>query len=68
MPSLTTLDSIACALNVSMDSLISGGAPDTEHKFLLSLMEINGLTEEEKARFIDFISMNIKYFKHGGKL
>lgn len=64
MPSLTTIDSIACALNVSIDALLEGTAPDTEHKFLVSLMEINGLTEAEKARFIDFISTNIKYFKH----
>lgn len=65
MPSLTTFNSIACALNVSMDSLVGETEPDTEHKFLISLMEINGLTEEEKARFVDFISMSIKYFKHG---
>ena len=68
MPSLTTLDNIACALNVSMDALVGSDAPDTEHKFLISLMEINGLTEEEKARFIDFISTNIKYFRHDSNL
>ena len=68
MPSLTTLDNIACALNVSMDALVGSDAPDTEHKFLISLMEINGLTEEEKAHFIDFISTNIKYFRHDSNL
>ena len=68
MPSLTTLDNIACALNVSMDALVGSDAPDTEHKFLISLMEINSLTEEEKARFIDFISTNIKYFRHDSNL
>jgi len=36
---------------------------NTEHKFITSLIEINGLSEDNKERFIDFISTNIKYFK-----
>lgn len=63
MPSLPTIDSIACALNVSIDSLKGGGRSTAEHQFISSLMEVNSLSEENRARFIDFISNNIKYFK-----
>lgn len=63
MPSLPTLDSIACALGVSMDSLKGGTAHNPERTFITSLMEINGLSEENKEKFLDFISSNIKYFK-----
>lgn len=63
MPSLPTIDSIACALNVSIDYLKGDTTHDTEHRFITSLIEINGLSEESRERFIDFISTNIKYFK-----
>lgn len=63
MPSLPTIDSIACALNVSIDYLKGNLPHDTEHRFITSLIEINGLSEERKESFIDFISTNIKYFK-----
>ncbi len=63
MPSLPTIDSIACALCVSIDSLKGSTEQNAEHKFISSLIEINGLSEENKAKFIDFISTNIKYFK-----
>lgn len=63
MPSLSTMDSIACALNISIDYLKGNTAHNAEHRFITSLMEINGLSEESKEKFIDFISTNIKYFK-----
>ena len=62
-PSLQTIDSIACALNVGIDFLNGNILHNTEHKFITSLIEINGLSEDSKERFIDFISTNIKYFK-----
>ena len=62
-PSLQTIDSIACALNVGIDFLNGNVLHNTEHKFITSLIEINGLSEDSKERFIDFISTNIKYFK-----
>ena len=62
-PSLQTIDSIACALNVGIDFLNGNVLHNTEHKFITSLIEINGLSEDSKKRFIDFISTNIKYFK-----
>ena len=63
MPSLPTLDSIACALGVSMDFLKGIAPPAPERTFITSLMEINGLSDENKEKFMDFISSNIKYFK-----
>lgn len=63
MPSLPTIDSIACALHVSIDFLKGNTLYNTEYQFINSLMEINGLSEEGRERFIDFISANIKYFK-----
>ncbi|MBP3634143.1 MAG: helix-turn-helix transcriptional regulator [Oscillospiraceae bacterium] len=63
IPSLQTIDSIACALNVSIDSLIRGQQENAEHKFFSSLIEINDLTPQNKERFIDFIQANIKFFK-----
>ena len=63
MPSLPTIDSIACALNVGIDFLNGNVLHNTEHKFITSLIEINGLSEDNKEKFIDFISTNIKYFK-----
>lgn len=62
-PSLQTIDSIACALNVGIDFLNGNVLHSTEHKFITSIIEINGLSEDSKERFIDFISTNIKYFK-----
>ena len=56
MPSLPTIDSIACALDVSIDFLKGNMEYDTEHKFI-------NLSEYNKQKFIDFISTNIKYFK-----
>ncbi len=63
MPSLPTLDSIACALGVSMDFLKGNAPPAPERTFITSLMEINGLSDENKEKFMDFISSNIKYFQ-----
>ena len=63
MPSLPTIDSIACALDVSIDFLKGNMKYDTEHKFIKNIMEINNLSEYNKQKFIDFISTNIKYFK-----
>ena len=62
MPSLPTIDSIACALHVSIDSLKGNAEYNTEFQYISSIMELNQLSEEQKARFIDFISSNIKYF------
>ena len=61
MPSLETIDSIACALNVSIDSLKRNTEHGKEYQFIKSLMEINNLSEENRERFIDFINTNIKY-------
>ncbi len=63
MPSLPTIDSIACALNVSIDFLKGSAVHSTEHKFITSLIEINRLSPDSRERFIDFISTNVKYFK-----
>ena len=63
MPSLETIDSIACALNVSIDFLKGNNEYITEYQYINSLMEINGLSEDKKERFIEFIGTNIKYFK-----
>ena len=63
MPSLQTIDSIACALNVGIDYLNGNVLHNTEHTFITSLIEINGLSGDNKEKFIDFISTNIKYFK-----
>lgn len=63
MPSLQTIDSIACALNVSIDFLKGNVEYNTEYKFINSLIEINSLSDCSKKKFIDFISTNIKYFK-----
>ena len=63
IPSLPTIDSIACGLNVSIDYLKGNIEYNTEYKFINSIMEINGLSKNKKEKFIDFISVNIKYFK-----
>lgn len=65
IPSLQTIDRIACALNVGIDYLngYGNGMISTEYKFITSIIEINGLSEDNRERFIDFISTNIKYFK-----
>lgn len=63
MPSLPTIDSIACALNVSIDFLKGNIEYNTEYKFIKNIIEMNGLSENNKQKFIDFIGTNIKYFK-----
>jgi len=63
MPSLQTIDSIACALHVSIDSLLKGSFENTEYKFISSLMDLNDLSPKNRERFIDFLQCNIKYFK-----
>lgn len=63
MPSLQTIDSIAWALNVSIDFLLGNPEQNIDYKYINSLMEINDLSQENKARFLDFIHNNIKYFK-----
>jgi len=63
MPSLSTMDSIACALGVGIDYLNGNNEQQREHRFISSLMEINGLSDENRDKFMDFISTNVKYFK-----
>ena len=63
MPSLPTVDSIACALGVSIDQLKGDTRDLAEHQFIHSLIELNELTSENRKRFVDFISTNIKFFK-----
>ena len=63
MPSLPTIDSIACALGVGIDYLKGDYKHSTEYQYVKSLMEVNGLSQEDKDRFIDFINTNIKYFR-----
>lgn len=62
-PSLETIDNIAGALDVGIDFLRGNYQHSKEYQFISSLMEINNLSEENKERFVDFISNNIKYFK-----
>ncbi|MDR2183393.1 MAG: helix-turn-helix domain-containing protein [Clostridiales bacterium] len=62
-PSLHTVDRIACALDVSIDFLKGNVGHGAEYKFISSLMEINGLDEKSREKFIDFINTNIQYFK-----
>lgn len=63
-PSLQTIVNIANSLGVSIDSLLNKSTQySTEQQFLSSVMEINNLSAEKKAQFIDFINTNIKYFK-----
>lgn len=63
MPSLPTLDSIACALHVTMDSLKGDGQSTPEYRFIQSMMELNQLSPEKRERFIDFVSTNLQYFR-----
>lgn len=63
MPSLPTIDSIACALDVSIDFLKGNTQNNVEYEFFTNLITINSLNETNKEKFIDFISTNIKYFK-----
>ena len=63
MPSLPTIDSIACALHVSIDALKGGPEGPVDEGLLHSLMELNGLSPEQRERFLDFLSNNIQYFK-----
>jgi transcriptional regulator with XRE-family HTH domain len=63
MPSLQTIDNIACALNVSIDFLMGKIEYSKEHNFVYSLIEINSLSEQNREKFIDFIGSTIKYFK-----
>ncbi|MCC8048754.1 MAG: helix-turn-helix domain-containing protein [Oscillospiraceae bacterium] len=64
MPSLPTIDSIACALNVGIDFLKSGAEQGSEYKFISSVMDINAMTDDQRDRFIDFISTNVRFFKN----
>ena len=63
IPSLPTIDNIACALHVSIDFLKGDVRYSTEYQFINSLIEMSQLRDDKKSRFIDFISSNIKYFK-----
>lgn len=63
MPSLPTIDSIACALNVSIDMLKNATPQGSEYALIHSLLELNGLSEENKMKYIDFLQNTIKYFK-----
>lgn len=62
-PSLPTMDSIASALNVGIDYLSGSTDRPSEYQYINSLMELHELTPENKERFLDFISSNIRYFK-----
>lgn len=62
-PSLETIDNIACELGVSIDFLKGDIEQSKEYNYIVSLIEINNLSDKNKERFIDFISTNIKYFK-----
>ena len=64
IPSFPTIDSIASALNVSIDFLKGADNYDcAEYKLIKSVMEINQLSCSKREQFIDFINTNIKYFK-----
>lgn len=63
VPSLPTMNSIANALNVGIDYLIAYTERPSEYHYINSLIEVNELTPENKERFLDFISSNIRYFK-----
>ena len=61
--SLKTIDSIAGALGVGIDFLKEYSEPTAEHKLISSLIELNDLEKENKEKFIEFLSTNIKFFK-----
>ena len=63
IPSLPTMDSIARALNVGIDYLIGYSDRPSEYQYINSLIELNELTPENKEKFIDFVSSNIRYFR-----
>ena len=63
MPSLPTIDSIACALDVSIDSLKGDSELPAASQLLNSLSEIGDLSPEKRAQFIEFLHTNIRYFK-----
>ncbi|MBQ7120049.1 MAG: helix-turn-helix transcriptional regulator [Oscillospiraceae bacterium] len=62
-PSFATIDSIASALNVGIDFLKGNMEHGAEYRFIQSIMEMNNLSEKEKAKFIEFISSSVKFFK-----
>lgn len=63
VPSLPTMERIANALHVGIDYLIAYTERPGEYQYINGLMELNELTPENKERFLDFISTNIRYFK-----
>lgn len=63
VPSLQTIDSIACALHVSIDFLKDDTAPSSEYLLARVLMEVDQMDDENRETFIDFIHTNIKYFQ-----
>ena len=63
MPSLQTIDKLACALGVSIDWLLGNNEYETEHQFIKSLLDVSNFTEKNRAKFIDFLCTNVKYFK-----
>lgn len=63
IPSLPTIDNIACALNVSIDFLKGNTDYNIEYTIIKSAIEINQLSDIKRKEFIDFINTNIKYFR-----
>ena len=63
VPSLPTIDSIACALNVSIDFLKGDTNYNADYLLANIVSEVNQLEDSNKELFIDFIRANIKYFK-----
>ena len=63
IPSLPTIDNIACALHVGIDFLKGEGDGCADNILLNCIMEINQLEDEKKKRFLDFIRTNIQYFQ-----
>lgn len=62
-PSLETVAGIAAALGVTVDQLIYGVRQSPEHQLIATMIEVNGLDEDDKRRFVDFISTNVRFFK-----
>ena len=52
-----------CDIKIEPVAKFVSDLANTEYKFINSIMEINGLSKNKKEKFIDFISVNIKYFK-----
>jgi len=68
MPSFPTMDSIACALGVSIDFLKGNCRHNTEYPYIKSLMEVNGLSQENKDDILGYIGkVAYKEYQNSGK-